>query len=366
MENDYNLLGILKMLSKWKKHIIIATILTAIATAAVSLMLPNYYMSNTVFYAANPLLANPTPLGGENITASIYGSDDDLDRIFTIANSNIIYDHLIKKFNLAEHYDIDDSTPKGQTKVYEKLNKLYNTTKTKYSALDLAVEDTDPKMARDIVHEARVKIDAVAQELIKSSHHKTIITKQEAVKNYQTALNTVIDTIKKVKREFQIFDPATQGAIYAEEVTTTETSLGQKSAQLRLMKQLGAPQDSINKVKAVIAGLDFKQGDLSEKVNRYNQGIYVLNQLEEEQKRINYELSLEKERLKKLQSVYGSDINSIHVVQEASVPTSKSRPRRSILVIALTGLAFVISSLLAIFIESTRHINWKEIYASSR
>ena len=43
MENQYHLLGILKILIKWRKQILYACLATAIGSALISLLLPVYF-----------------------------------------------------------------------------------------------------------------------------------------------------------------------------------------------------------------------------------------------------------------------------------------------------------------------------------
>lgn len=363
MENDYSLLSILKMLAKWKKHIMIATVGTFLLACVITLMMPNYYKSKSVFYAANPLLANPAPIGPNEEPISLYGTDEDLDRIFTLARSKEVFDHLIDSFDLAAHYDIDSSTPKGQEKIYKKLNKLYETIKTKYGALALSIEDVDPKMAMAMAGAAREKIVSLSQHVVKESQSQSIIGKDKVIQSQQEYMDGLSDQIKGIKEKYEIYDSDTQGELYAEQLTKTYAQLEAIKAQLHAAQKSGMPRDSIMKFTSKKAGLESKKKYLDGKIKLYNQGLLKLKELERQHTQMSYALSLDKERNKKLVSSFESPYTVIHVVEKESMPIDKSRPRRSILVLAFTFLAFLLSCLAAIFYESTRSINWKEIYA---
>jgi len=114
MNNDYSLIHVLKILARWKKHILIATAAVALISVIGSLLKPNYYKSTATMYAASPTLANPDPIGGGEKLYYIYGTGEDLDRLFSIANSGEVKTFLINKFDLAGHYDIDTSSAKGK------------------------------------------------------------------------------------------------------------------------------------------------------------------------------------------------------------------------------------------------------------
>ena len=59
MEYKESLLGVLQTLFKWKKPILITTLIGAVGSIIIVLLLPVYYQSETIFYAASPDLAMP-------------------------------------------------------------------------------------------------------------------------------------------------------------------------------------------------------------------------------------------------------------------------------------------------------------------
>jgi len=165
-----------------------------------------------------------------------------------------------------------------------------------------------------------------------------------------------------IKKKFKIFDSATQGEVYAQMLASTEASLQQKSAQLRSMKSLNITRDSINKVTALVAGLKERQQSLTMAVTNYNEGILDVKTLEQARGRITDELSLDRERYKRLKASYDAPFTALHIVELESTPVEKSRPKRSIIVLGLTMLAFLLSCLGAIIIDATKEINWRDIY----
>jgi len=81
MNNEYSLIHLLKVLARWKKQILIATTLVAIASIVGSLMMDTYYKSTAIIYPASPTLADPDPIGGGEKVSFIYGTSEDLDRL---------------------------------------------------------------------------------------------------------------------------------------------------------------------------------------------------------------------------------------------------------------------------------------------
>lgn len=362
MNNDYSLVSILKTLFRWKKHIIIGTISVAIISVIGSLMMDNYYKSSSIVYAASPTLAKPDPIGGLEKTYYTYGTGEDLDRLISLSNSGQIKNYIISKYNLAEYYDIDTSSMKGKAQLIEKFEKHYKTTKTKLDALEISIEDTDPTMARDMARDVRLKLESMAQNIIKESQLKTINSLKESIKTKEKEIGEKGDILTALKSKYGIYDSYSQAEAIAAQKTKIDSDLAGKKAQLQVMKQYKVKRDSINKVKALVAGLNQKKLRIDSTIALFNEGVLQVRLLEVEQNKSVNEISLEKEKLKKIESTYGQSFPSIHTVERESIPFKKVRPRRSIIVLGLTILAFVMSCLGVLLIESTKDFNWREIY----
>jgi len=363
MNNDYSLVHVLKILARWKKHIFIVTSAVALLSVIGSLLKPNYYKSTAVVYAASPTLANPDPIGGGEKLYYIYGTGEDLDRLFSIANSNDVKMYLIRKFNLATHYDIDTTSAKGKAKLLEKFNTLYETTKTKYDGLELSIEDVDPVKARDMVAAAREKIEQIAQKIIKESQYKLIEALKESIENQQQFLESNGDSLTKLKDQYQIYDSYAQAGAFAEMTTYNQTNLVGLQAQVKAMKKFRLDRDTINKVLSKIEGLKSKISKTDSIIKSFNEGVLTVRLMEVEQNKGVDEVALEKERLKKLNASYNKSFAVLHILERESIPNEKSRPKRSLIVLGFTMLAFILSCLGVLLIEGTKDINWREIYA---
>lgn len=366
MQKEYALIDVLRILGKWKKHILIATIVTALVAAGGSLLMPNYYKASSTFYAMNPDLANPIPLRGEDRMSQLFGTDDDRDRIFSVANSSGVFAFLIDSFQLYKHYDLDSTTSKGKKLMYSKLNKLYSTTKTRYGAIELAIEDTDPVIAQHMTIAARDYIDHTAQDIIKSSQLNLIKAKRVAVDRQKGILKDLSDSLNYLRKKYSIVDSKSQGEILAELFVNTSAKLEQEKTRLDIMQKEYINQDTVKKVKALVAGLENKKNSLSKRIDMYNEGYLPTSQVQLMQRQTSGELAQEMERLSRLENSYNAEFKAIKVVEDVELPYEKSRPRRSIIVVGYALLAAILMSMIAIFVETTRGVNWKEVYAGGK
>lgn len=360
MSNNESLLDLFAQLYKWRKRIIAVTLTGAILTAAISLLLPNYFKATTVFYAASPDLAQPLPVGSDDQIREIYGQDTDLDRLFSIANSNEIIDGLIKKFDLYTHYDIDSSSNRGKHNIRKKFSKLYEAQKTKYDALSLSVEDKDPVMAANIANEARLKIDETGQLLIKTSQKNALESITKNIEAKESAFQVLTDSLFALRQKYKIFDVKSQGEAYGQYLVSSEGAYKNALSQYNFYSKNQGPTDSLQKYRVLSAALREQVTGLRNDVKLYNEGSPLILSLERERSDFNVQLSLDRQRKKQLEAAYNAPFNALHLVEHAEVPVYKSRPGRSIIVIGVALLIFLLMCLWVIVQDQLNKNNWRE------
>jgi len=100
--SSFNLVQTVALLQKrWKT--ILFFVLATVAVASVTVFLvPQYFRSSAIIVSANPALADKARLFNSNIQNlySYFGSGDDLDRIYGIADMDITYKKLVDEFSL--------------------------------------------------------------------------------------------------------------------------------------------------------------------------------------------------------------------------------------------------------------------------
>ena len=364
MNQDYSLLGLLKTLNKWIKPIAYATIGITIISAIILLMLPNYFQASTQFYAGHPDLSQPAPVGsGANSTSYIYGTDNDLDRLFSLSTSSELYNYLIEKYDLYNHYEINPDSKKAQARIRVKLSELYQTLKTEYGAINLTVEDIDPVLARDMANDARDKINELSQRMVKASQLQTIQSFDENLKEKQAKSILLNDSLSRVKERYEIYSSGSQGAVYAELITTTSSSMEALQSEIDMYKnsRVRGAADSVRLKRIKYTGNEKRIASLEKKAKLFNSGVSVVQKLTQELSRLNDQISLDKERKGQLEASYKAPYSALLLVEAAETPIDKSRPRRSIL-LAMIGLAaLLLSILIAFLVENYRKINWSEI-----
>ena len=361
MENKENLLEVLKTVFRWKKAILTVCGIAFIGSIIISLFLSDYYQSTTLFYAASEDLAKPAAVGTDLLNRNYYGTEPDIDRIMTIAESNEVADFLIKKFDLYKHYEIDTTHIKAPFFVKRTFFKHYEVIKTKFDAIELSVEDKDKKLASAMANAARDKISEIAQNLVKAGQNQEIRDKKKSIEEKERNLIELGDSLRVLRSEYGIYS-YTQSETLTELLATSGAKLArEKARKSSLESSSSVPRDTIVYVAALVNGLEKEIENITNQIEQINNGMSQVDGLERTRQEATDQLSLDKERYKQLQSAYQSDFTALILVEKAATPIVKSRPKRTYIVIGAVLVAFLFSIIGVLIMDMYRDVNWSEI-----
>ena len=110
MEQSNDLVRLIQIIYKWRKPLIVVTVIVGIASSVFTwFFMPDYFKSTVNFYPSNPIMTDRQVLfsnsSGE-IEIDYFGSAGDVDRILTIANTSGIIDYIINKYKLMESFKV--------------------------------------------------------------------------------------------------------------------------------------------------------------------------------------------------------------------------------------------------------------------
>jgi len=325
MEQKENLIDILRILLRWKKPILYTCLGIGGLTALISLLLPNYYESTTIFYAASMDQAKPEQIFGTSTNnTSFYGNDHDNDR-------------------------------------------FYQVLKTKRDAIELSVEDTDPEQAAAIVNAARDKVDELYVKIIRG---QLTTLEQSLIKNIddkETSLQVVNDSLLAAKTRYGIYDAENQGEVFAQQLLRVESKLSRESAKLETFGRLrSVPRDTISFLKAAIAGYKKELQLLEKKQILFNKGLSDVTILERQQKELANRLSYQKVQLNQLVTASETSLSGINLIEAGTVPVMKSRPKRSIIVVSAVLMAFLFSVIGILLFDAYKEVDWKALWVGDK
>ncbi len=164
MQNSsFNLVQTIDVLKKqWK--IILLFVVGSVTAATLSIFsVPKQFQSTATIISANPALADKARLFNTNIQGlySYFGSGDDLDRIFGIADMDTTYKKLVDEFSLVSYYQLDnDSLPILIRKAVLLLRKDLIVQKTEQAQIKMIAWTKDKVLSAAIVN----RMVAIIQE----------------------------------------------------------------------------------------------------------------------------------------------------------------------------------------------------------
>ncbi len=371
MSNRDNLLGVFSSIYRWRKAIRNICLITLIGSIVITLLLDNYYKATTIFYPASPELANPELIFGYTSKVTEYfGSDRDLDRLVEISVSNEVVDYMVSKFKLYEHYDIDSTSKEGPHKVRKQFRKLYSVLKNRNDAIELSIEDTDATLASTMANAARDKINMIGQRLIKSSQATLLATFVDNMSRKRTELAILGDSLNTLKKFYNIYDAGSQGEQLAENLTKAEAEIIRGRARLEILENNPLiPQDTIQYIKADVRAYERELSRLTSpsvkddrlNLERFNEGLPKVSILADLHFQGRKQLSYDLERYNQIMAAYKTDIPSLQLVETAEMPRIKSRPGRTVIVLASVIAAFFFSILGALIADAYKEVNWREV-----
>ncbi len=370
-----NLLGAVSSIFRNKKFLIRLAFLTGAATAAVSFLMPNYYASTATFYPASPELAKPELIFGYTSTVTEYfGTEHDLDRLLTISQGRELADFMVKKFRLYEHYDIDSTKLKSPQKVRDRFWELFKVEKTKADAIEITVEDTDREYAALMVNAAMQRINETAARTVRESMASQISAIENNLFEKEKTLRSLSDSLGILKKKYGIIDVGAQGVALTELATRAESDASRGRSRLEeLEKDPLIPRDTITYLRANVQAAEKELFDLTDpaskkqlNLTRFNDGMLPVQELSDQHYQARKQLTFDLERLRQIRAAYVTPVSAIHVIQTGETPVVKSRPVRSILILAAMIGAVIFGILGLLLAENYRGVDWEKVVRGER
>lgn len=369
MEHKENLLGVLSTVFKWRKPLVLLCAVAGIGTAAITLFMPNYYRAATTFFAASPDQTRPELIYTRStaLRTEYFGNANDIDRMLTIAESNELVNFLVDSFDLYNHYKIDPGQDKASFFMREMFFSLYKVKKTKRDAIEVSVEDTNPEIAARIANAARDKIEQIARKLIRESQEQTIKTYRENIALKEQLLLVIGDSVARVRNQYRAYNVVAQTEALTTQMSEAVALFTRDSVRLHVLRaNPSVPRDTVYLLEAKVAGLRQEVKVITAEIDRLNSGISAVYNLEKQYQEANQALGEDRERLKQWEAAFGSGAPSVFLVEAAEPPVIKSRPSRSILVLAVTFAALLFGIIGVLLLDAYKTVNWREVLDESK
>jgi len=316
MDNLFNSSELLRLLGKWKIHLLVIVIIAAVLGMIFSgpTFIKPLYKSYAVVYPAN---------------IDSYSEESNTEQMLQILNSQDITDSMITIFDLGNHYGINKAYKYYRTALLNEYHDKVRVSKTPYESVMIDVLDADPVLAKKMVDKFINLYDWKVGNL-----HKTKYA--EVIKMYKDGLARKrhdMDSLKNI-----LYEMGTKKGIFEYDYQSQEITKG-------YLGTIGGGASHINK----------KEAERLFKNMGENSG-----QLIEVEKMIEEEATTYVETKKDLEMaerfMYAKMTYS-NVITHAAVADKKSYPIRWLVVAIVALAAFVFALLVIIFIENRKPKN---------
>ena len=360
-----HLLGVLQSLWRWKLPIVYVTAAGALLAIVISLLLPEYYTSSTTFLTISPdQVSIDGVFGNTNGRMQFYGSGDDIDRTMSVAESDALVDHMITSFDLYTVYDIDTTKRKAPLYVRREFLDNYEVTKNARDAIELEITDQDPERAAAMATAARRQVNDISLTLIRGTQERSAQSLRREIASAEENLEEIDNRIQELRQRSGVYNTEAQSEALATRTTTLDNDIVTTEAKLESYRRGGGrgARDSIAKYRVQLAGYREAKVNLDSQLVRLNGSLGPIDNLEEERARLNQALSRNRIRLKQYETVLGTDMRAIEVLEEARVPVARSYPVRSLIVIGATLVSFLFAVVGVLFIDAGRRYDWGQVF----
>ena len=206
MEKQLNLISVLRLIIRWRKPILIVCALALVVSIVISdphIMKP-YFASKSVIIPSNPSVTNSEAMFEEK-NQGFFGTSDDVDRMMTIATSAQLKMHIVHRFHLFKHYDIDSANEDYPN--YAVMNELednYQSERTDKGAIEITVYDHDKDTAAAMANEIVNKIDDISKTIMMENKQKMLSIYTGKVNHKEEEIKILTDSIIKLRGTYNL------------------------------------------------------------------------------------------------------------------------------------------------------------------
>ena len=341
-----NFLVLLELMAKRSRFIISFVLICTLAAVVVSLVLPKWYKATATLLPPKEVTV---PIAGLGDLAEVVSVTGGLNLPVLVTPSDVyakmlasrtIAESIINKFQLMSLYETANFD-----ETYEVLMSNSDFGVTAEGLVTVSAEDKSPQLAADLANAFVAMLDSVNRNIAgqRAKHNKNFI---------ETRLSQVkqeLDSSRKVFESFQIENKAVDFEQQTRLVTERAIDLKIRQAQAKLEVEMAALELGRGNPKLVElrnrSRIIAKQLSRLENENRDSsffsvpmsaipalRGKYEMLYSQVKVNEKLYEILLEQRELSKIQLSESSP--TISVLDHARVPSIRSRPQRTLIVVA--------------------------------
>lgn len=355
-KEEINLIDLVIVLAKRKKLIIRFTLAVAILAIILSLIWPPTYKAETKILPpqqGTSTLASQflSQLGGAAmVVGGMLPIKTPAELCIGLLKSNTVIDRIIDRFDLMKLHKT-----KSREKTREKvLGTLKAKEDKKTGMIIIGVEDRDPKRSALLTNAFVEELKNINKGLAVTEASQRRLFFEEQLQDVKVSLTKAEEDMKIFQEKTGVLQAESQAKAVIENIALLRAQIAAKEVELRVLKtystqnnpDLYKAEEGLKAMRAELAKLETKGGNGHNPLMPTGRmpavGTEYLRKLRELKfNETLYELLLKQYELAKLDEA--RDATVIQVVDKAQPPERRYKPKRKLMVIALTFSAFFCS-----------------------
>jgi uncharacterized protein involved in exopolysaccharide biosynthesis len=355
-DDEINLMDLLLVIAKHNRFIMRLTGSAALVAVVISLLMDNVYTAKTVILPPQQGASTASmvlgQLGGLAGLAGPAGIKNPNDLHIGMLKSRTVADKMILRFNLQQKYE---------AKTLE-ATRLALTGATviasgKDGFITIEYSDKDPKFAASVANAYVEELDKLNNTLAVTEASRKRLFFETQLKAARASLDVAENALKQTQERTGMIQPEAQSGALINAVANLRAQIAAKEVELAAMGAFATPQNpDYRQIQQVIVGLraqlakleaNSASRDVKVPTDKLPEtGLEFLRKTREfKYQETLFELLSKQFEIAKIDE--SKDATLIQVVDKALVPEQKSKPKRSLIVMLATLMAFFLGVLLA-------------------
>ncbi|PKP02448.1 MAG: hypothetical protein CVU14_03485 [Bacteroidetes bacterium HGW-Bacteroidetes-9] len=199
MENYFSNIHLMRIFFRWKWHLLI---IIAVAGLLALIFSGSYFMKPRFKSFALVYPSNIAP----------YSDESESEQMLQWLQSKDIKDSVIKKFDLARHYEIDTS----YRYYYSTMTYLYNENvkinKTQWESIEIEVVDTDPVIANNMVLAIIDFCNQKIRNIHRQKYFEVVLSLGRTLEQQKAQLDSVEKELYDLRTNYELIDYPSQAS----------------------------------------------------------------------------------------------------------------------------------------------------------
>jgi len=314
MDKIFNSAHLINLIGKWKYQLLALVIISAVLAGIFSgpTFITPLFESHAIAYPAN---------------VEPYSEESETEQMLQVLGSQDIVEGMVKKFDLAKHYEINPEYKYFKTVLYDTYHEHVSISKTPYESVRIEVSDRNPDTASMMVSALLKFYDNKISQLHKSKSLEVIAMYEIQLMKKRQGL----DSLKQI-----LYKLGTEEGIIEYEYQSQEIMRG----YLGTVDGKNSSQINKKEVNRLLKNMEKGSGQL----------IEVVQMIQDEARsyvevKLDYEMAIR---------FFDSDLTYTNIVSYPYASDKKSYPIRWLIVALFSLGTFVMALLLIFFMENKK------------